>query len=796
MMDERRDNIRLRRPTAIAVTALGVLGALALSPAMPVSAAVTCGEYRDVAVDATGNSYRLTEICAATNRVVVEKFDVNGNAVTAFGTNGVLTLPALAEATAITVDTTNVYVTGSGPLTNGADPGLVVAFGTNGTPDNDFGTTGTAAIAVPSHDVVLTDVVVDSTGRIITTGGANDDVVVARLDTAGDLDTTFSTDGIATPGLDGNGLGLVATPAGYVIAHGSTPLTISRLTLAGTLDTGFGTSGSVTPAFSGIDPRFTGIGQTTNARIAVGVSTLFGGGVAVLTSTGAPDATFRTGGSVTIDMGGATDHTQFVVGPDGRMYLAGLAYAELTDTYVARVVALTPTGAFDDTFGLGGWKQVSAPWATMASFLPGLDGIALDAARSTLHLVGWTTTDMDGPRPGATRLYMGTTDPLTWSNPVTNSAFVSDSLTITSPGAMRVIADMYVRPSGKLAVLVEHVGDDGYTTFSVEKRRPNGRPDTTFGTNGTYVYPSPRGLDRAGAVEDQRGSILVAGTHLGGESAALMLTRITPDGALDTTFGSGGRRSVATSVRLDPTDIEIDGEGRILVLSRGWSGSAASAVVTRFSRRGSLDRTFGTAGSTSTPIDSCATPTTLQAHGTGYVITVPSGCKGSQPRIVRLGQTGRIDARFAQAGFRSAFANPDRAMQIEALATVGGTNTRPGRLALVVSAGRAGTRLAVLNPSGSLVPSFGQQGSRPIDAAGRRFHLEEASRRRVIVTSLGSDVTRTTYLPTGRRDTSVPIATGPAIRPTTRDVIAIQAGAVRSPVYVAGLTRITRSVPR
>jgi hypothetical protein len=274
-----------------------------------------------------------------------------------------------------------------------------------------------------------------------------------------------------------------------------------------------------------------------------------------------------------------------------------------------------------------------------------------------------------------------------------------------------------------------------------------------------------------------------------------MLTRITADGALDTAFGSGGRRSVATSVRLDPTDIEIDGEGRIVVLSRAWSGSSTSAVVTRFSRRGQLDRTFGTAGSTWTPIDACARTTTLHAHGTGYVFAVPSGCKGNKARIVRLTETGRTDARFTQVGIRSAFSNPDRKMRIHALTTVGGTSTRAGRVAVVVSAGGAGTRLALLNRSGSLVPSFGKQGSRPIDVGGP-VHLEESSRGRIIVTIPGTDLTRTTYLPTGRRDTTVPIARG-RVAPTGPDeIIAIRADRLGSPVYSAEYNTIGRVIVR
>jgi uncharacterized delta-60 repeat protein len=505
------------------------------------------------------------------------------------------------------------------------------------------------------------------------------------------------------------------------------------------------------------------------------------------------DTAFGNAGLSFFDMGVTPELSQFVVRADGRMYLGGFAYEESDDSLNARFVALRPNGALDLSFGHRGWLQRPVVWLSAFSWPNAgeLAGFAVDETNGRLHLLGAAEVDMAaGPRPEAVLVPVGPADALDWPNPVQNSAFVSNSLSITSGGRDREIADMYVRSSGKLAVLVEQRNDDGYTTFSVEKRRRTGRPDTTFGTNGTYVFPSPRGLDRAGAIEDQNGSILVAGSTLGGRSRALRLIRITPDGSLDTTFGSRGQTSVASPAGSDgmhPTDIEIDGEGRIVVLSRSWSGSTASMTVTRFTRRGRLDGTFGTAGSTSTPVGSCATPKALHAHGTGYVVDCGT-------RIVRLTANGRIDARFAQGGFRSAFSNPDREMQIRALTTVGGTSSRAGRLAVVVSAGGAGSRLALLNRSGSLVPSFGQQGSRRIGATDRSFHLEDATRGRFVVTISGTELTRTTYLPTGRRDTAVAIATGPAAPSGRDEIIAIRAGRLGAPVYFAQSSWIGRSV--
>jgi uncharacterized delta-60 repeat protein len=569
---------------------------------------------------------------------------------------------------------------------------------------------------------------------------------------------------------------------------------VSRFTLDGDLDNSFGSGGSVRFPFD--DSPFTGIGQTTNGRIAVGgYHPGFGSLVVVFSPAGAVDTDFGDQGFSYFDMGVGPQLVQFVARADGRMYLAGFAYKEFNDRFNARVVAIAPNGDLDLTVGHSGWLQLPIPWQSDGP--PALAGLAFDETNDMLHLVGSTQVDMHGPFPGAVLVPIGIPDPLTWPNPAHDSAFVSNSLSITSGGRDRAIADMYVRASGKLAVLLDRFNDEGHSTFSVEKRRRNGRLDTTFGTNGTYVFPSPRGLDRAGAIGDQNGSILVAGSTLGAASAALRLTRITPDGELDTTFGMGGHVSFTHTIRpqrIEPVDIEIDGSGRIVVLWKGWSESRAFAFVSRFSGRGDLDSIFSE--SVILRINNCATPTALEPHGMGYVFAVTETCTGIHPRIVRLTATGRIDNRFNQDGFRSAFGNPDRKMRIHALTTVGGTSTRAGRLAVVVSAGRTDTRLAVLTPMGSLVPSFGKQGSRPIDPAGRRFHLEEAARRRIIVTISGADLTRTTYLPTGRRDTTVPIATGRAAPSGLDEIIAIRAGRPGSPVYFAEFTWIGRSILR
>src|SRR5262249_9417543 len=130
---------------------------------------------------------------------------------------------------------------------------------------------------------------------------------------------------------------------------------------------------------------------------------------------------------------------------------------------------------------------------------------------------------------------------------------VNGTVPITFDGGLAVEAqDVAVQPDGRI-VLAGYTGPrfGSPTDFAVARYLADGTPDPTFGTAGVVVTDWYGSTDRAYAVLIQSdGRIVVAG-HAGtpavsGSDNDFAVARYTAAGALDASFGTGGK--VATGV--------------------------------------------------------------------------------------------------------------------------------------------------------------------------------------------------------------------------------------------------------
>ena len=789
-----RRYLHLLASAVIAIPTIGVL-----VPAIPAAASDSNDVYVDVVSDGAGGSFRLVRRSAPTEVTIVEHIGADGDPVADFGGDGSVELPQVPIARAMALDGTILYVAGDADATGGDDAALVAALDTTtGGLSDSFGTGGIAEVGETGRDVTVRDVTVADglvgvTGSSFIAGSPATDprVLVAQLTSGGSLDASFSEDGLMSTGEPGTGVRILATAAGYVIGQGpalgesQADASVARVGGDGELDTSFG-GGSVDLGIDGPLATIEGLGLTTDSRIAIGLATTNGPTIAVLTTAGVLDTGFRSDGTVTFDTGSATstDEVTFAVRPDGRMLFTATGYVEATDEVHLYVVGLTSSGSLDATVGRSGWRTEAPEWLNVEA---GITAMALDTS-GQVHIVGFRDRDLGVFTPEALVTTAGAQAAPTWPSPVENTAFATDgTLRLATGSTVRPVADLFVRESGKLVVLTTQYGPNGETTVSVEKRRPNGRPDATFGENGTAVFPSRRGLESVGAVAPQADRILVAVSERGGERAQLSLVRLTGDGALDPTFGSGSRTSARADSSLTPVDIAIDDRGRIVVLSIGTAGSDRSAVVSRFGPDGRPDTRFGDRGSASFALSASRTPSALTPHGPGYVVAVNSTVPTDRAVLVRLNGNGSLDSDFDRDGFRVGLPASARQVLVEDVTAVGGSAREPGRLAVAYSHARSGSpvprgRLALTSAAGALRPSFGDGGSRPIP--GGRTVVTEGRRGRLAVTTVGDALTRVTYLPDGTRDRSVPVvsATVPSVgRELVR--IAVHPTDPAAPVY-------------
>jgi uncharacterized delta-60 repeat protein len=234
------------------------------------------------------------------------------------------------------------------------------------TPDVRFGNQGQVLVHAEGADYA-NRVTVRSSGQIMLSGGANvinnpasRDVLVARLNPNGSLDTSFGEGGLFRYDLGGNDftVGLDVDPQGRTVLAGRTRQTTTepwapmllRLDGAGALDPTFGEGGIARPAFA-----FAGEGRslfTHDVRVQQDGKSIVTGFAETpvspfprhvvayrLTEAGAPDPTFGTGGMAMVASPGMTDDVgyRFATTTNGDIVVAGATRAG-SFTYYGTVV--------------------------------------------------------------------------------------------------------------------------------------------------------------------------------------------------------------------------------------------------------------------------------------------------------------------------------------------------------------------------------------------------------------------------------------------------------------------------
>ncbi len=173
------------------------------------------------------------------------------------------------------------------------------------------------------------------------------------------------------------------------------------------------------------------------------------------------------------------------------------------------------------------------------------------------------------------------------------------SVTTTVPGNQSVV-DAAVLPDDGMLVL--GVGDDGSGTVKpmITRMTPSGAIDTSYGTSGTAWLS---GVDLTGFMTSPRllrltsGQLIVAGVADGNAGAELWIRRLNADGSVDTAFGTGGTTTFDIDTFAMVNTIDVDPSGRIVVTGRSWK-SGPETMLVRLTAGGTKDVAFGVNGIT------------------------------------------------------------------------------------------------------------------------------------------------------------------------------------------------------
>ena len=383
----------------------------------------------------------------------------------------------------------------------------------NGDVDATFGNGGLALGGVLDADynvspkpLVLPDGSVVTCNTLLGNAVSGSDFFIQKFRSDGTPDTDFSFDGQVTVDFDGNaggdscravavdGTGRLVV-AGTTTIAGNTDFAVARLTVDGLLDATLGNgSGKVLVPFDlggNLDDEVSSLAIQSDGRIVVGgwVTTATNGddfAVLRLLDDGTRDPAFNQTGRVTVGFnlpGSATKIDQALalqIDPQGRIVLAGFAYNTIGGDFA--VARLLPGGQLDANFSADGRMT-----------------LAMDLGASKSEAAYTMALQSDG------RVVIG-------------------GVVDTSPSST--------------------INYD----FAIARLLPDGSPDASFGFMGATAIPfdlTANGGDVVlGLAVQGNGSIVAGGFSVGnGGNGRGAIARVLRNGALDGTFGTGGKKT-------------------------------------------------------------------------------------------------------------------------------------------------------------------------------------------------------------------------------------------------------------
>jgi len=311
--------------------------------------------------------------------------------------------------------------------------------------------------------------------------------------------------------------------AALAVAHGSTVVAgqaspadgngqvlVAKFDSSGKLDADFATRGVYRSSFPVADAPFSATAIAEDAHGRLVVAGRWGEGsvlVLRLSASGHVDTSFGSGGHTIVDTGSFAESV--AIEKHGRILVGSSNTNENGRPMV--VVRLTPNGAVDPSFGTN-----------------------------------------------------GTTEILFWDPNAASSAGV---------GALAT------RPNGAIvgAGHIDYIGNGGHGSAGVFSLTTDGHLDPGYGTGGTIevAFTNPDGSFAqwfpCGMALSPNGRATVTGDGTIGPTNAIMSIRLTANGTLDSTFGTGGRAIILGSSGGEDTTCGAAGASGVFTVGAGSS---------------------------------------------------------------------------------------------------------------------------------------------------------------------------------------------------------------------------------
>jgi uncharacterized delta-60 repeat protein len=433
-----------------------------------------------------------------------------------------------------------------------------------------------------------------------------------------------------------------------------------------------------------------------------------------IANTGEPDPSFGEGG-VAIAKVYRGDPQDLAIDHRRRIVVVGF---HVSPGGVFPVVArFEPDGAVDSSFGSEG--VLGAHWCSYSGYI---SGIAIDSA-DRIVLAGPTETVGSGPNDICVVRLLSNGEP--------DRSFSEDGmLTIDTAGRA---TDVAIDHEGRILV----AACDGLTAIRIIE---SGALDPTFGEGGIASLHLGQESEARAITVDSIDRVVLAGTETSAKGSEVAVARLDAGGRPDPSFAGTGYETLGlpgSPGRNAATDVVFDQLGRLALSGGEDLKEGETPLAGRLLPDGALDPSFGEGGRARLPIDGSI------AHGiavdqAGRVLVAgdaPGGIMNfAQAFLVRLGSDGAADSSFGVGGVVWPELSSANAVKVDSA----------GRY-LVTGPNAKGVAVARYLPESSVPPSkqYRCRGQRATIAGTRgRDVLKGTKGRDVIVGLRGNDVIR------------------------------------------------------
>jgi len=380
-------------------------------------------------------------------------------------------------------------------------------------------------------------------------GGGSGGGPVASVPGAGSLDSTFGTGGRVLsdigvgPSDEAYAMAIQPSDGKIVVVGGDGhDFALARYTVDGVLDTTFGTFGKVLTDFSGDTDYAYSVAVQTDGKLVVAGTVKDAGnwkfGLARYNTNGSLDNFFGSSGKVMTVLGGGNNSgaNAVAIQANGRIVAAGFGWdASPTPHQYVAIARYQTNGTLDGDWNGGGIVLTDVDDLLGGSERKSAATAVAVQSDGNVVVTGWAGNPLSPQLVVARYDSAGVLDP----------GFSGDGLMASHIETTAAGTSLALLPGGKI-LAAGATQTATATRFALARLLANGALDTTFGTNGVVTTAFGTVYDHAYALAVQAdGRVVLAGYSHDGVNDNFALARYGSNGALDPTFGSGGKVTLA-----------------------------------------------------------------------------------------------------------------------------------------------------------------------------------------------------------------------------------------------------------